>query len=77
MVIIWSDIPLGVFLKNYVLESEKIVFEKQKWYARVKSNREVLDYHFFCLCFHMCIHKSTLMSNFKAKKSYIKSRAPF
>ena len=33
--------------------------------------------YFCCFCYHMCIHKSTLMSNIKAKQADIKSRAPF
>ena len=32
---------------------------------------------FCCLCSHVCIHNSVLMSNFDAKQPDIKSRAPF
>ena len=34
-----------------MLESEKNVFEKQKGYARVNINREVLDYSCFLFVF--------------------------
>ena len=39
------------FFENYVLELERKVFEKQKGYARVKSDREVLDYPCFLFVF--------------------------
>ena len=67
---------VGVFLKNHVLELKKRHFRKAKGVCAQKSDREVLDYPFCCLCSQMCIHKSALISHFEAKQADIKSRAP-
>ena len=64
-------------MKNHVLELKKAVFEKQKGYARERAIEKSWIIYFCCLCSRICIHKSTLMSRFKAKQADIKSREHF
>ena len=69
---------MGEFLKTDVLELEKkIVFEKQKGYARERAIEKSWIIPFCCLCSHVCSNKSALMSHYEEKQADIMSKAPF
>ena len=68
---------VGVFLEKHVLELKKIVFEKQKGYARKIAIDKSWIIPYCCFCSHMGIHKYTLMSHFKAKTSRYQVKSVF
>ena len=73
----YLETVVGVFLKNHVLELKKTVFENQKGYVREREIEKSWVLSLFAVFYHVCIHKSALMSHFDVKQADIKSRAPF
>ena len=66
-----------VFEKPCVIIGKKSILKIKRGMRTLRAIEKSYIILFFCLCYHTCIHKSTLMSHFKAKQADIKSRAPF